>query len=300
MLEVEDWTQSSQALKRRAAPRRVSALSDPGTAHEGRVVPVVPEPPSIPPGPPQAEVEDSFTVTHPPTSHLFPARARANSTPAAGPSSLSRLLAQANPESSLETIPPSREESPPPTTSAPPPPSPKQPSPTPHNHVPNVPSPLRPGSRASRGSTSSRFSSARLPALGTASSSPAVVKAVATTAVAEHSLPSPSSSMQDTITSGGPPSPQGSISEGMSSIFLNRRRTTSYHVPRSSPLSPGHSGTPPTASSTLASFASSWGVPFGRKKKPEIPEGSDGAPTIGDPPGGGEVSATASEMLRRF
>ncbi|KAH7912199.1 putative peripheral membrane protein [Hygrophoropsis aurantiaca] len=300
MLEVEDWTQSGQANKRRTGPRKVSALSDPGSGNEAKAVPVVPEPPSVLPPPPQAEVEDSFTVTHPPTSHLFPARPRANSTPTAGPSSLSRLLAQANPESNLETIPPSRGESPPPpTTMVPPPPSPKlQSSPIPHNHVPNVSSPLRPGSRASRGSTSSRFSSGRLPPLGTNSTSPAVVKAVATTAVAEHSLPSNPPLVKDAGSSGGPPSPSGSISEGMSSIFLNRRRTTSYHVPRSSPLSSGDSGTIPTASSTLASFASSWGVPFGRRRKVGVPDSGDTLPSSDDAPGNSELSAR--EMLKRF
>ncbi|KAG2142447.1 putative peripheral membrane protein [Suillus clintonianus] len=304
MLEVEDWTQAGQVNKRRPAVRKVSALSDPETDRKTSSDP--PEsPPSQSPAPPQSEFESVFSATQPPTSSSFPIRARANSTPIAGPSSLSRLLAQAPPESTLEIIAPSRDASPP-TTPPPPPPPPSPPAqqvdlnvqqPASLTHAPYVPSPLRPGSRASRGSSSSRFSAVRLPPLASVSASPAAVKAVATTALTEHNLSS-ISPPHEFSADGGPPSPQGSVSEGMTSIFLNRRRTTSHHVPRSSPLaSSNFSGAPSaSATSTLASLASNF-VSFGRSKKVDMP-----APIIEaghrDQAGGSEVSAR--DMLRRF
>ncbi|KIK99177.1 hypothetical protein PAXRUDRAFT_569510 [Paxillus rubicundulus Ve08.2h10] len=309
MLEVEDWTQSSQINKRRPNPRKASALSDPGT--EKRGTPLVPERPSIPPGPPRAEVEHSFSVTQPPTSHLFPTRPRANSTPSAGPSSLSRLLAQAVPESppekpAPEFIPLSRDEciiTDPPLP--PPSPSPKQPtSSVPQSQVvPVASSPLRPGSRASRASTTSRFS-ARLPTLAGVSSTGSAVKAVATTAVTEHILPT-IAPPHEVSSRTGSPSPQESLSEVMSNMTLSRRRTTSYQVSRSSPLGSGLPNIPPqaqTATSTLANFASNWVVPFGRRKKAEpgsgpLSETGDGQ-VNNEHSGSNEVSA--SEMLKRF
>jgi autophagy-related protein 11 len=307
MLEVEDWTQAGQMNKRRPAARKVSALSDPETDRKTNSDP--PEPsPSPPPVPPQSEFESVFSATQPPTSLSFPVRARANSTPVTGPSSLSRLLAQAPPENSMEIIPSSRDVSPP-TTPPPPPPPPSPPLPSPPTqlvdlntqqppsltHAPRIPSPLRPGSRASRGSSSSRFSAVRLPPLASVSASPTLVKAVATTALTEHDLSS-ISPPREYSASGGPPSPQGSLSEGMTSIFLNRRRTTSHHVPRSSPLASSNFSGAPSATSTLASLASNF-VPFGRRKKVDMP-----APIIEghvrDQTGGSEVSA--SDMLRRF
>ncbi|KAF9225984.1 hypothetical protein BS17DRAFT_750485 [Gyrodon lividus] len=309
MLEVEDWTQSSQINKRRPNPRKVSALSDPEI--ERQTTPIIPVRPSIPSGPPQAEVESSFSVTQPPTSHLFPNRPRANSTPSAGPSSLSRLLAQASPESppskpAPEFIPSSRGEltiygSPPPPPSS----SPKQPLPSvPQSQAaPHAPSPLRPGSRASRASTASRFSSARLPTLA-ATSSPVAIKAVATTALTEHTS-STIPSTHEPSSLAGSPSPQESLSEAMSNMSLSRRRTASHHVSRSSPLGSGFPATQPqpqTATSTLANFASNWVVPFGRRKKAEplsapVSEMSNGHDSS-DRSGSNEVSA--SEMLKRF
>ncbi|KAG2117345.1 putative peripheral membrane protein [Suillus discolor] len=301
MLEVEDWTQAGQMNKRRPAGRKVSALSDPETDRKTSSIP--PEPsPSPPPAPPQSDFESVFSVTQPPTSSSFPVRARANSTPVAGPSSLSRLLAQAPPENSIEISPLSRDVSPP-TTPLPPPPPPSPPTqvdlnaqqPASLTHAPYIPSPLRPGSRASRGSSSSRFSAVRLPPLASVSASPTSVKAVATTALTEHDLSSISPPHEYSSIK-GPPSPQGSLSEGMTSIFLNRRRTTSHHVPRSSPLASSNFSSPPSATSALASLASNF-VPFGRRKKVDMP-----APIIEghvrDQAGGSEVSA--SDMLRRF
>lgn len=299
MLEVEDWTQAGQMNKRRPAVRKVSALSDPETDRKTNSDP--PEPsPSPPPAPPQSEFESVFSATQPPTSSSFPIRARANSTPVAGPSSLSRLLAQAPPEGSMEIIPSSRDVSPP-ATPPPPAPLPSPPTqlidlnvqqPASSTHAPHIPSPLRPGSRASRGSSSSRFSAARLPPLASVSASPTAVKAVATTALTEHDLSS-ISPPREYSANGGPPSPQGSFSEG---IFLNRHRTMSHHVPRSSPLASSNFSGAPSATRTLASLASNF-VPFGRSKKVDTPTPITEGGHVRDQAGGGELSA--SDMLRR-
>ncbi|KAF8137319.1 putative peripheral membrane protein [Boletus edulis] len=359
MLEVEDWTQSSQNNKRRPNSRKVSAVSDPESERKSTLA--TSEQPPIPSGPPQAQVEDSFSATLPPTSHLFPARPRANSTPSAGPSSLSRLLAQASPEPSEEptsivvplskaeapTLPPNsdRESSPSPLPQLPPsspsllskgvaPSSPLIPPPV--GSIPSQPrtsSPLRPGSRASRLSTTSRISSARPPTLATVTSSPVAVKAAATTALTEPTFSAVPLSSEPTLLT-GPPSLSESLSDGMSQLLIHRRRTASYHVARASPLGSGSGavGLPgalphtqtyaqlpqPTASSTLATFASNWVVPFGRRKKtdpaiiPTPPSPSLMEASIGtsngqvyyDAPSGSVQSkskdVSASEMLKRL
>ncbi|KAG6335512.1 hypothetical protein ID866_3584 [Astraeus odoratus] len=310
MLEVEDWTQNGQFNKRKSNPRKVSALSDPGSAL--RRPSTLMEPPSIPPGPPQAEVEDSFSATQPPTSHLFPSRPRANSSPSAGPSSLSRLLAQASAEmheGAVEIVAPSGDhhlvgggpsgyENA--SAASPPLASPIQQISS-GSHLPNgphVPTPLRPGSRASRGSTSSRFST--LPTLAAASTSPAAVKAVATTALTENTLQSSITTSHETSSLAGPPSPVGSLTDGMTN-FLNRRRTASHHVPRSSPLGSGFTSEPTqTTASTLANFASSWG--FGRRKRPQPSQhvSETRARSEYHSQTGDSNEATASDLLRRF
>ncbi|KAG6377561.1 autophagy-related protein 11-domain-containing protein [Boletus reticuloceps] len=356
MLEVEDWTQSSQNNKRRPNSRKVSAVSDPESERKSTLA--TPEQPPIPSGPPQAQVEDSFSATLPPTSHLFPARPRANSTPSAGPSSLSRLLAQASPEPSEEptstVVPPSksgaptpppnsdRESSPSPLPQLPPsspsllpkgvaPSSPLVPPPV--GSFPSQPrtsSPLRPGSRASRLSTTSRISSARPPTLATVTSSPVAVKAAATTALTEPTFSAVPLSSEPALLA-GPPSLSESLSDGMSQLLIHRRRTASYHVARASPLGSGSGAgglagalphnaqlPQPTASSTLATFASNWVVPFGRRKRADtaiIPTPSSSSlmeASIGtsngqvyyDAPSGSVQSkskdVSASEMLKRL
>ena len=295
MLEVEDWTQAGQMNKRRPAPRKVSALSDPET--ERKTGSSSPEPPSSsskPSAPPPSEFESVFSVTQPPTSSSFPVRARANSTPVAGPSSLSRLLAQA-PTEQLETIAPSRNASPPasPHPTMPAPASPttqplesntQQPGSLPH--APHIPSPLRPGSRGSRASSSSRFSATRLPRLASVTASVPIVKAVTTTALAEHSL---SSSPHESSANGASSSSQDPMFDGKS-IFHQRHRTTSHIVPRSSPLAGDNPpSTPPlSATSAFANF-----LPFGRRKKVEMP-----VPIVegGDQSGASEA---VREILRR-
>ncbi|PPR01236.1 hypothetical protein CVT24_006000 [Panaeolus cyanescens] len=94
MLEVEDWTQPS-TNKRRQSSRKVSNDEARDIFQNGGLRPLSPT--ALPtPGPPDGgEVEDSFLVAAHANSHFFPTRARANSSPQARPSSLSRLLAQA-------------------------------------------------------------------------------------------------------------------------------------------------------------------------------------------------------------
>ncbi|KAF9010058.1 putative peripheral membrane protein [Cyathus striatus] len=305
MLEVEDWTQPTHN-KRRTSSRKVSVEKN--ATDSDQAMPVGMSPPDIPAGPPGPEVDEAFRITHPPSSHLFLSRTRANSSPTARPSSLSRLLAQAAPTSETAiqeqptteqptaaqepsypvNEPPEQPQSTPeilnfPITEHIPPikPSPPLPSPTlpaAPQQIPNVPSPLRPGSRASRLSTASKFSVGRIPTLG---ASPGMAKAAPTTAlVAEPLLASPSSASPgdpNPFASPSTPSPEESISDAISNIFTHRRRTTSYHIPRPSPLTATTSassqvtvGQPArpslTATSTLANLASSWGVSFGRKK----------------------------------
>ncbi|CCM04884.1 uncharacterized protein FIBRA_07079 [Fibroporia radiculosa] len=331
MLEVEDWTQPSYASKRREPVRKASL-----EVKESTSLPL-PSPPiqdaaALPVGPPENEVEDSFSATKPPNSRLFPVRTRSNSSPNAGPSSLSRLLAQAPPpEMSLESTGLEKPSLPSPVNSPRPPPSPAisprppsspaisprplpspvtfprpppspitsthpQPSPTHTGAVPQIPGPpgvssLRPGSRSSRVSISSRFSGGRMP-FGTSSAA----KAVATTAISEQAvaLVSPSSDLvsgrNGASQASSVPSSEDSHAEGVSSLATYRRRTTSYASPRNNAtaLSATLNGSSPffgsarpsvgagaSASSRLASLASSWGVSFSRRKRSEVEENVD-------------------------
>ncbi|KAI0370493.1 hypothetical protein BV20DRAFT_1018587 [Pilatotrama ljubarskyi] len=331
MLEVEDWTQPSYPSKRRESSKKLPPADPPS---EPSLKPSsAPEASPIPAGPPEPEVEESFSATRPPTSRLFP-RTRSNSSPTAGPSSLSRLLAQAGPAEQAapsadttevplprpatpsENVKPSAGASP--TVSSPPPPaSPSRPSSgsqPQNNHVPVQPSPLRPGSRASRGSTSSRFSGGRIP-FGAAPG--AAAKAMPTTAISEQAVSTlastPSSgSGSDTVGIPGTlvgsyvPSPEDSPTGGMMSLLSQsqRRRTSSHSVipsrnsigampspatTSSSPLAGlgygvGASGGP-SATSRLANLAGSWGIGFGRKKRAELSEGgqSEGGPSPSKP-----------------
>lgn len=333
MLEVEDWTQPTNN-KRRTSSRKISV----GDNEPKEVFPNGTgklSPSALPPGPPEAEVEDSFLVTHPPNSHLFPVRGRSNSSPTARPSSLSRLLAQASPaqEASIEDsstpTPGNRSTSPP--TSPPPPPSPSlHPSSVPQsantnsNQAPNnVPSPLRPGSRASRLSTTSRFSVGRVPVLSTVGS--AQSKAAATIALADPSIAaSPSSAVDNPFISPTTPSPEESISEAMKNVLNqhpkgSRPRTMSYQTARPSPLAATASQATvvqsrPSLAATvttnpLATFANSWGMSFGKKKKldtgnltPTTESSVDGAdrgnvPSSSDAP---NPSQSARDLLKRF
>lgn len=275
-------------------------------------------------------------MTRAPNSHLFPVvRSRSNSNPAAGPSSLSKLLAQAGPATetqsngdpgqtserqALTPIPPSpntppRSPSPAIATS----PSAMAPSPPSYPIRPNLPSPLRPGSRASRLSTSSsRFSAGRLPAFGSASSGTsavAAVKAAPTTALSGSSgSPGVAEEQTQTGTANTTPSPAESAGEGLSSILHARRRTSSYHVQPRSPLSTAAT-TPsvatmdrPSSGSAFASLAS-WGTAFGRRKRSEMSseatrvsqvDASGQAGQVSDRNANDEGSTTAKDLLKRF
>ncbi|KAJ7231272.1 putative peripheral membrane protein [Mycena haematopus] len=314
MLEVEDWTQPSQQNKRRVSSRKVSKeqpsppLIDPTTS-------------ALPSGPPEADVEDSFLTTHSPNLHLFPVRSRSSSSPPVRPSSLSRLLAQAPAELQLEPIPSPPLKSPSPPISPPPPASPSHHTGSVPQHGPVLSSPLRPGSRASRISTTSRFSVGRIPALGSASSGSPGSKAPPTTALAEQLIlsSSPSSAEANPFRSPSTPSPDDSMAEGVANVLRHsRKRTSSYHVPRTSPLVPtstsstststvtaGPAKPTLTASNTLANLANSWGVSFGRKKKADIT--TTLASTAETDPGLDDhrietttQETSASELLKRF
>ncbi|KAF6744689.1 hypothetical protein DFP72DRAFT_825267 [Ephemerocybe angulata] len=269
MLEVEDWTQPSHN-KRRGPSRRITSDKGPDPSHstpdlqQHRSSSPIPVPP---PAASSSEVEDTF---HPRNSHAFPSRHRSSSSPGARPSSLSRLLAQASPDPPLE--PEVKEASA--STSPPPPPSPSTllAGSAPRQFVGGQPSPLRPGSRASRLSTTSRFSG-RLPTLGAVASG--VSKAAPTVALVDQPLPGSPSSYEGGnpfVSPTTPSPPEDSISDAISSPMhgsTDRRRTTSYHIPRSSnpAFQQPRASTPSNATSTLASLASSWGVAFGRRKR---------------------------------
>lgn len=298
MLEVEDWTQQTQtqASKKRAYSRRVTSPTI-----ETEPNPVLVEDPL--PIPAEPEVEESFTTPRP-----FPTRSRANSTPSAGPSSLSRLLAQAPtevapdpittptpegvqpfPEAVIDDEEPEMEPheqqeqeqlqsevadevspSPPPIT-----------IPTLHSS-PRQQSPLRPGSRSSRVSMTSRMSIGRKPG-GSVTG-----KASPTTAIT--GLPMTAGKLPGDIPArraGETPTPEGSPSDGMSNLLKqhHRRRTTSSYSSRAFPLTSstttaishatniqgstdvGNETTTSGAGSRLASLATSWGVTFGRRRK---------------------------------
>lgn len=294
MLEVEDWTQQPQpqAPKRRAYPRRVTS-----PPIETETKPVTIEGPL--PIPAEPEVEESFTTPRP-----FPARSRANSIPSAGPSSLSRLLAQAPMEVTPDPITTSvpeiaqpfsevtiddegepREQQEQPQletveTTLPSPP----PITIPTHSSPQPQSPMRPGSRSSKVSVASRMSIGRKPGVSVTS------KASPTTAI--MGLPITAGKVSGDFSAsrrnGEIPTPEGSPSDGMSNLLKqhHRRRTTSsYSVTRTFPLTSGTTTAVSHATnvqgntevgnetgatgagSRLASLATSWGVAFGRRRK---------------------------------
>lgn len=296
MLEVEDWSQQTQtqASKRRAPPRRVTSPTI-----ETETKPVIVEDPL--PIPAEPEVEESFTTPRP-----FPARSRANSTPSAGPSSLSRLLAQAPTEVTPDPITAQAQENtqPFPEVTTDDNESQEQqeqqeasqpevvdmvslsPSPItiPIRSSPQPQSPMRPGSRSSRVSVTSRMSIGRKPG-GSITGKASPTTAITGLPITAGKLPGDLSAVRLT---GETPTPEGSPSDGMSNLLKqhHRRRTSSYAVSRTFPLT---SGTTTTAIShatdvqgsteirnetsvsgaggRLASLATSWGVAFGRRRK---------------------------------
>ena len=289
MLEVEDWTQPGTS-KRRQTSKKVSTLIEP---REDNPVPLS--------APPENEVEETFRPTRAPNSrHFTAARSGVNSTtPVAGPSSLSRLLAQA--PATSEPAPPDPtllapdSDTSPIRTPSPPFPalstSPAQSLPatstaTGRPHQPHSSSPLRPGSRASRLSRSSRISVTRLPAFGGAGGSAA--KAVPTTAITAPSvLDEPATEAvgpthTPTTTTTQAPQTADSAGEGMASL-LARRRTTSFHTPASgSPLAapvPRQTAGPAGALASLAN----WSTSFSRRRKMVSESSTSTTPTAHAP-----------------
>ena len=294
MLEVEDWTQQTQTQtsKKRVYSRRVTSLTI-----EPEPQPVLVEEPL--PVPAEPEVEESFTTPRP-----FPTRSRANSTPSAGPSSLSRLLAQAPAEATLDPItapaldnlqpfpevvigdeepevePPEQQEhvlsatvdtvspSPPPMT-------------IPFRSSPQPQSPIRPGSRASKISITSRMSIGRKPGgsvTGKASPTTAIMELPITAGKLTGDLPVVRRNEET-------PTPEGSPSDGMSNLLKQhhrRRSASSYSMSRGFPLTSGtttalsniqgstdirNETNTSGAGSRLASLATTLGVTFGRRRK---------------------------------
>lgn len=254
MLEVEDWTQQTQtqAPKRRTYTKRVTSPTI-----ETEPNPVLVEEPL--PVPAEPEVEESFTTPRP-----FPTRSRANSLPSAGPSSLSRLLAQASTEAVPDPItkPKPDEAQPFPevvTDDKEPEAEPLErqeqqeqvqlevvetvspslpPITMPFRSSPQPQSPMQPGSRSSKVSITSRMSIGRKPGGSVGG------KASPTTAITGLPINA------DKLSGGLPvaqravetPTPEGSPSDGMSNLLKqhHRRRTTSsYPVSRGFPLTSG-------------------------------------------------------------
>ncbi|KAK2461273.1 hypothetical protein APHAL10511_006800 [Amanita phalloides] len=329
MLEVEDWTQPSHNKRRGMSKKATYDKSDSDTKEQTFQSSTSPLP-LVAPGLPEDEVEEAFKVTQPPNSRHFPVRTRANSSPSR-PSSLSRLLAQApvaaepqetepsvlslQEEAMIPTPQPQRKISIP-LSISPPPLSPMLPGgSTPMNQIPSAASSLRTGSRASRLSSASR---GRISVLSGNTSG--TVKAAPTTALSENqsTIPRPTSP-GDGNPFGSPstPSPPDDfLSEGINSVFYERRRTTSLQPSRpyltSAQTATGDT-VRATATSTLASLASTFG--FGKRKPTiafsqhhpgsprlaKVAEITNSSPTgstsnLGPSP----EAASASDLLRKF
>ncbi|EJC97791.1 uncharacterized protein FOMMEDRAFT_171549 [Fomitiporia mediterranea MF3/22] len=321
MLEVEDWTRpgADSAKRRKSSAKQTQEQLSSSPPLERPISPPLDDSAQT-----SSSAAEPLGATRSPNSHLFPVRSRSNSA-SAGPSSLSRLLAQANPtENALETIPgtppvQSRSRTPSPSNrvTGPPPPSPTRVATLAHS--PSVPSPLRPGSRASSTSRVS-FSGGRIAPFPKGSAvAGSSSKAAPTTALSsEHpvnSPPTPSTSsgaMAGTRSSvdetgkhdryasspvdSSAPSPTQSVSEGMSNVLMNRRRTTSEHVlpttlVKISKRSPtnlsnasktGSTTTSTTATSALASLLPfNMSMSLGRRRKAAADSDSVGQTTSG-------------------
>ncbi|EJD40137.1 hypothetical protein AURDEDRAFT_115945 [Auricularia subglabra TFB-10046 SS5] len=246
LLEVEDWTTSlspASSSRRRTTSRRVSVEPE-ATGLEG---------PQAGPSSPLAN-EVSAAVMPSPPGRVYPAPHRRGSASLAGPSSLSKLLAQSPPPITPAQPLAEASSSPTPTPTAP-----AISTARPHGHMHTPSSPLRPASRSSTASRPSSILYGARPFPGNVTSSS---KAAPTTALSEGpasppttgSIPNSTREEAPQTASGTTPSPDVSASEGLGSIL--RARTISR---------PGPVG---TAGSALATLASSWGVSLGRRRKP--------------------------------
>ncbi|KZS87250.1 hypothetical protein SISNIDRAFT_491213 [Sistotremastrum niveocremeum HHB9708] len=308
MLQVEDWTQPSG---RRGSSRKTSGdktIMPSSSQAQPQGSNLVNSIDSLPSALAQPEyVEPS------PTSRLFPSRSRTQSSPSRnGPSSLSKLLAQAPPPDSS-----------PPSTSAvtqskttgvseagpsvaPLPVSPR-PSLIQRDRAGSLTSLLRPASRASTSST--RFSSGkRMPPFPASGSPTATGKTLPTTAVSETHGATGSSGPSSTGTSISPvhregsilhtaieetPSPGDSAGESLSNIFKSisvpkeRGRTTSITT---------------MPSAALSSLTGSWTAAFSKKGRGgESDSKGKGKGRAEEATGITQAPSTpASELLRRF
>ena len=309
VLEVEDWTQSTtkKKLTSKKSPEKTI-----GTQER-----------SISPPPAdslQANVAspESLGATRSPTSHYFPVRVRSNSG-SAGPSSLSKLLAQANPIETLPEneplVPPTKSRSPSPVPSAQPPPSPNRRLLL--SHSPSVPSPLRPGSRSS---SSSRFSGGRIPPFpaSVSSGSSGPPKAAPTTALSSAVPASSASSasfaavkeqngQMKKVDIPSTPSPADSTSDGLSSMLLSQRRTTSEY--QSSVMSYAKNAINtggPSATKALANLASNLGMSITRRRTESTTSTTSTSAQIraavdnGNTDTPNSTTARAADLLRRF
>ncbi|KAH7874259.1 putative peripheral membrane protein [Lentinula edodes] len=304
MLEVEDWTQPAHD-KRKVSKKR---NSDPKPSLASST-------PALPSGPPEPEVEDTFQVAPTTSSHLSASRTRSNSSPTnARPSSLSRLLAQASPEiPATEMTPqpfPTSENRPnSPTSSPPPPPSPQLPKLISSPQVNSPQSPLRPGSRASRLSTTSRFSGGRIAPFGSVSSGSSTNKANPTTALSDQNLVSSPSSASISIKRNDAtfPSPGGSPSDMAGTLKKHfRNRTTSYqnsrptsmHIPKGSPLT-NMETTAASSHAPTRTSASYWNSSWFSRKKADTAHPT----TLDNSSAAGSIrpsDSAASDILKRF
>lgn len=170
----------------------------------------------------------------------------------------------------------------------------------PFNSSPQQQSPMRPGSRSSKVSITSRISIGRKPG-GSVTG-----KATPTTAITGPSITASKLSEELSVTqrTGETPTPEGSPSDGMSNLLKqHHRRRSSYSVSRGFPLTSGtttaishatnvqgstdvrNETSIPGAGSRLATLATTLGVTFGRRRKtvvlesiPQVSTNSDDQP----------------------
>ncbi|KAJ7227807.1 autophagy-related protein 11-domain-containing protein [Mycena rebaudengoi] len=296
MLEIEDWTQPSQQNKRKVSSRKVS--KEPQS-------PLVDSTPTLPPGPPEAEVEDSFLPTHHSSNlHLFPARTRSSSSPPVRPSSLTspspgvaRFPSRTYRVPKQDALPPNFAAS----TCVP-------------ISVHRVCTPPCAGFLARRSDRAREHLASPPPPAslyaaylpwGSASSGSPGAKAPPTTALADPLLlsSSPSSGEANPFRSPSTPSPDESMTDGVSNALRHSLPEPSTATTATvGPVKPTS-----TASNTPANLASSWGVSFGRRKKADLAAATLASTSEADPganeqheTGDGDRERSASELLKRF
>lgn len=306
MLQVEDWTQPSSrrgSSRKTSGDKTIMPSSSQALPQASNMVNSID---SLPSALAQPEyVEPS------PTSRLFPSRSRTQSSPSRnGPSSLSKLLAQAPPPDSspLSTSAATQSKGTVVTEAGPsvaPLPVSPRPSLIQRDRAGSLTSLLRPASRAS--TSSARLSNGkRMPPFPASASPTATGKTLPTTAVSETHGATGSSGPESTGTSISPshregsilhtaieetPSPGDSAGESLSNIFKSisvpkeRGRTTSITMP----------------SAALSSFTGSWTAAFSKKSKGEGDSKGKGKARAEAATGITQSPSTpASELLRKL